>query len=198
MRINPLDIMLQLIDACEFMLLKNILIGNSSINPDFIWVEYDESRKLNVKILNTIESATSDLSHCINKNKMYWSPEILSKYNHKMYYIDPDIQIPQCVTNSKSVKEFKRYDTRPSTLSSVYSLGLILYYIAMNEDPYVGPRVFADERPPHIHEVNMNLSKLIWTATEPDIKARPTLYEWKNQVVYARKNYNKKYSCILL
>ena len=123
---------------------------------------------------------------------------MISKYNHKMYYSDPDVQIPQCVMNYKSTKGFKRYDTRPSTLSSVYSLGLILYYIAMNEDPYVGHRTFADERPYRMHELNIKLSKLIWTATDPDITARPTLQEWKKQIVAAATNYNKKYSCVLL
>jgi len=198
LKINPLDIMMQLIEACEFMLSKNMLVGQSSIDPDFIWIEYDESQKLHVRILNTIEASSTDILDSIHKNKVYWSPEMISKYNHKMFYSDNEIQIPQCVMNYKSAREFKRYDTRPSTLSSVYSLGLILYYITMNEDPFVGHRVCADERPLRMYEINMNVSKLVWSATEQDIKMRPTLQEWKKQIVAAATNYNKKYSCVLL
>jgi len=196
MKINPLDIILQLIEACEFMLSKNMLVGQSSIDPDFIWIEYDESQKLHVRILNTIEASSTDILDSIHKNKVYWSPEMISKYNHKMFYSDNEIQIPQCVMNYKYAKEFKRYDTRPSTLSSVYSLGLILYYIAMKEDPFVGHRVFANNRPLRMDEINAKLMVLIWNATEPDIKMRPTLQEWKKQIIAAK--IKNKYSCVLL
>ena len=71
LKINPLDIMMQLIEACEFMLSKNMLVGQSSIDPDFIWIEYDESQKLHVRILNTIEASSTDILDSIHKNKVY-------------------------------------------------------------------------------------------------------------------------------
>ena len=41
----------------------------------------------------------------------------------------------------------KRYDTRPSTISAVYSLGLILYFIIARHESFIGTRVNVCEKP---------------------------------------------------
>ena len=200
-RMNHLDIMLQLIDACEFMLSTHMLTGQTCINPDFIWVEYDETNKFHVKLINTVDTTTTNICDYIHHDKNYWAPEILSKYSNIMFYSDmknDDVHpiLQTHITKHKSQKVFKRYDTRPSTISIVYSLGLILYFIATNKDPYDGHRTTPTDRP-YMLEMNLTLSKLIWNATEPDVKVRPTLQDWKQQITTISKSYTNK-SCILM
>ncbi len=197
-KINHLDIILKLIDACEFMLANNMSFGQSNINPDLIWIEYDSSNNLQVRLLNTFESMGKDIYGCVFCDNHYWSPELISKYNHIKYYdSEPD---PMYIIDTihadfiEQHKPLKRYNTRPSTLSSVYSLGLILYFITNNEDPFIGTRVHPYDRPYEStsNDKHPNISTLIRNVTNPDIKERPTMQEWKVQIInnYTKPNMN--------
>ena len=52
-------------------------------------------------------------------------------------------------------------------------------------DPYVGSRIHVDERPDLI-KISPLYNKIIWTATHPDPKDRPTLKEFREMVVIIR------------
>jgi hypothetical protein len=177
-KIHNLDILLSLIDTYEFMLSNNISFCQSNINPDRIWVEYDASNNIHVRVLNTHETMAYGCDSC---NRNYWSPELIGKYNHVNYY-DHD-------SNSDQQKSLKRYNTRPSTLSSVYSLGLILYFLTYKDDPFTDIRNPYD-RPTELTNGNIRISSLIRNATTPDIKERPTMQDWKTQIIDSRKKTN--------
>jgi hypothetical protein len=180
-KMHNLDIMLNLIDTYEFMLSNNISFGQSNINPDLIWVEYDASHNIHFRVLNTLESMAYG---CGSTDKNYWSPELIGKYNHVNYY---DTAETTAVTKQKSLK---RYNTRPSTLSSVYSLGLILYFLTYKDDPFTELRLDPYDRPTESANGNGRISALIRSATTPDIKERPTMQEWKTQIIDSRKKTN--------
>ena len=93
-------------------------------------------------------------------------------------------------TQIKKQRTLKRYDTRPSTLSTVYSLGLIMYFIITATDPYVGSRIHVDERP-NLTKMSPLYNKIIWIATHPDPKDRPTLKEFRVMVIAARTPKSK-------
>jgi hypothetical protein len=113
---------------------------------------------------------------------IYLSPELLGKRNHLMYMTNKDSLETHPQVQKRS--SLNRYDTRPSTLSSVYSIGLVLYFVVNNADPYEGSRIHVDERP-HLSGTPTLYSKLIWIATN-DMKERPTLKEFREIVVNMR------------
>jgi hypothetical protein len=176
-RVNPLDLLLKLIDAYDVSLYNNKLLSQSHINPDLIWIDYDINNNIIVRLLDIMDynMANEDINET-----MYLSPELLGKRNNLMYYESSD-------THSQIQKRssLNRYDTRPSTLSSVYSLGLVLYFIIHNADPYEGSRINVNERP-HLIGTPTIYSKLIWIATNDNPKERPTLKEFREVVVNMR------------
>jgi hypothetical protein len=178
-RMNPLDILLKLIDACEDLLNKNRLLSQSHINPDLIWIDYDVHNNISVRLLDIMDYdvAKEDMNETI-----YLSPELLGKRNHLMYMTNKDSLETHPQVQKRS--SLNRYDTRPSTLSSVYSIGLVLYFVVNNADPYEGSRIHVDERP-HLSGTPTLYSKLIWIATN-DMKERPTLKEFREIVVNMR------------
>jgi hypothetical protein len=156
-----IDILLQLIDACEYMLKNNLMVSQSCLNPDLIWID-NYSNTLRARIIYTQGVNVRD-------DIMYWSPELLSKYKYVNYY---DVKKQTCL---------KRYDTRPSTLSSVYSLGLILYFIEAKENPFENcARVDVYQRP-YTSELNTTVANIILMTTD-DIKERPTITELRDYI----------------
>lgn len=175
--IKPVDILLQLIDACDYLLTNNKILSQSHINPDLIWVEYDHDQKITVKFIDTLDFSV--MTDICGQGTMYLSPELLGKQNHVTFYAEESNHINKQTS-------LKRYDTRPSTISSVYSLGLVMYFMVTNEDPYVGCRIHVSERP-HLGHVNHVYSKLIYIATNPDPKHRPTLKEFRELIMDSGK-----------
>lgn len=162
-----LELLLRLIDIYEFLLSKNRLLSPSHINPDLVWVDYDESGTIRIQLLDIV-NATPMYEH---NEKLYWSPEMLSKYSAVTYYnVDKQLSLKRC-------------DTRPSAMSTVYSLGLILYFIISAEDPFYDSRVNVNERPPSLLLINPLYGRLIFIATHHDPKQRPTLSEWRETVL---------------
>jgi hypothetical protein len=161
-KLNPFDILLQLIDACEFMLANNMMPSQSCINPELIWIDVGSS-KLHARIIYTM---------CVNArdDKMYWAPELLSKYKHIEYY---DI--------SKQ-SSLRRCDTRPSSISCVYSLGLILYFMSTGTDPFdcEHSRVDAYARP-FVATLNPRIAEIV-TLTTNEAKERPTIKELRESI----------------
>lgn len=179
-RMNPLDLLLKLIDSCEDSLHKNRLLSQSHINPDLIWIDCDANNKTSVQLLDIMDY---DLAKEDINETMYLSPELLGKRNHLMYMANTDsLELYPQVQKRSSLN---RYDTRPSTLSSVYSLGLVLYFIVNKRDPYEGSRVYVDERP-RLTDTPPVYSKLIWIATNANPQERPTLKELREIVINAR------------
>lgn len=179
-RMNPLDLLLKLIDACEDLLNKNRLLSQSHINPDLIWIDYDVHNNISVRLLDIMDYdvANEDINESI-----YLSPELLGKRNHLMYIKSSNSLETHPQVQKRS--SLNRYDTRPSTLSSVYSIGLVMYFIVNNTDPYEGSRIHANERPRLIDTPTV-YSKLIWIATNDNPKERPTLKEFREIVINTR------------
>jgi len=180
----PVDIILQLIDAYNFMLTNNILLTQTSINPDCIWVEYDSYGKLSVRAINTLETLASDYCGTVDVNKRYWSAELIRKFDQVTYYNNNEGFDDESPPNNiklilHSTNQLTRYNTRPSTLSTVYSLGLVLYFIATNEDLFHEQTVHAFDHIFIKNTVNPWLVRHIRTAIESDISKRPTMNEWK-------------------
>ena len=204
--IKPLEIILQLISAYEYMLSNNMVLPCFSMNPDYIWIQYDESGKQQVLVINVFENILMDkCDYCVNSNKNYWSPETLGKYNHIMYYSDNS-------SNSEKINEFKinlkskikksssvvaRDYSRNSTIGSVYSLGLILYFMILHKDPFEEHRLHEDDTP-DFTDINENndLIKIIKFATITDVVERPTLLEFKDFIVQKMvSKYSRYFSC---
>jgi hypothetical protein len=182
--IKPLDLMLRLIDLYDDLLTKNKLLSQSFINPDLIWITNDHQ----VKAISTLElSIVSEHSETL-----YWSPELVGKYNSMHFYNMSNLDDEHNVKAIQIKKQntLARYDTRPSTMSCVYSLALVLYFIVTNQDPYVGSRPNAYARP-ELTMVNPLFSRLIWLATDPDIRQRPTLKDWRKLVEYSMVSSSK-------
>jgi hypothetical protein len=184
-RLNPIQIMMQLIDGYEFLLNNHMLTGQSNINPDSIWIEQDDSGNMIAFIINTVESMT--MGEYDSTNTAYWSPEMLSKYNHAAYYdTTPSIQ--------SLTSRLKRYDTRPSTISTVYSLGLILYFIVARHEPFIGTRVNVYEKP-FMHFIHdERIKKHILIAIDSDVRERPTLQQFRD-IIDPKKSTT---GCIIL
>lgn len=170
-RIHPIDIMLQLIDAYEFMLKNNLMMGQSNVNPDCIWIERSSSGTIHPYVMDTLETVIDNRYRTIDDNRRYWSSEYISEYNHLM-----------CYSDGSRKPNLTRRDTKPTPISIVYSLGLVLYFIVEHHDPYHEIRIHADERPNFKVNCNERYRRLIYSATEPDIKKRPTLKEWKEML----------------
>jgi hypothetical protein len=165
--LSHIELLLKLIEIYEFVLSKNRLLSPSHINPDLVWIDYDELGGIRVQILDLVNS-NPVYDH---NEKLYWSPEMLSKYTAVTYYnVDRQLSLKRC-------------DTRPSTMSTVYSLGLLLYFIISAEDPFVGSRVNVNERPPSLLWINPTYGRLIFIATHHDPKQRPTLSEWRDTIL---------------
>ena len=176
--ISAVDILLQVIDALLFMSKNRMLDGNTNINPDFIWVDYDIDGKIVVSVIDTMETVIEERYRIANENKQYWSAECLKEH---IIFCDEQTQpILRKTTLS-------RMDTVPSSFSLVYSLGLVLYFISQNHDPYEdGVRIYPDERPNLIgHLNNRKVASLVWVATEPDTRNRPSLVEFRKLVMDA-------------
>ena len=172
-RLNPIQTLLQLIDGYEFLLNNHMLTNQSNINPDYIWIEPGEK----AFVINTIESMTNEKM----LSTTFWSPEMLSKYNHAAFYDDAPEGQHASVNNLAS--KLKRYDTRPSTISTVYSLGLVLYFIVAKREPFEGTRVNVYEKP-HMHCINdERMKQYILTAIDPDARERPTLQQYREYLL---------------
>ena len=180
-RIQPIAVILQLIEIYEFMLSSNMLIGKSNVNPDNIWVEREHNGKLKISVLYTAESII-DNKFRNNSGRKYWSAETMNEYNNITYYNDGSTTKPMLTRN----------DTRPSPISLVYSLGLILYFMVEGHDAFEEHRIDVYETPHLSRRVNPFIARLIYSATTPDYKLRPSLAEWKQQIMY------KKSACVII
>ena len=188
LRIDPLDLLLKLIDTCENLLISNKLFSQAHINPDLIWIDSDNNNQnLIVKLLDILDCETA---YEARSETIYLSPELLRKRNNLLNL--NSIVSDNYLTNIQINKQMslKRYDTRPSTLSTVYSLGLVLYYIVMAKDPYEVYRIHIDERP-DLANVPSLIAKIIWAATYTDPKDRPTLKEFRDIIIVMRNPKSK-------
>jgi hypothetical protein len=173
-RIRPIDIMLQLIDTYEFMLANDRMVGQSNVNPDCIWIERNSSGEVKVYVMDTLETIIDHKYRVVdNNNKQYWSSEYIHEYNNLILY-DSDIIRKPSLT---------RFDTKPTPISIVYSLGLVLYFIVQHHDPYPDGRLHSDERPFFHSHFNERYIKYVHSATEPDRRKRPTLRDWKDSLL---------------
>ena len=164
--ITPIKLLLRLVDVYEYLMSRNRLLSPSHINPDLIWIDFDAEGTIQIQLLDIANANPI----CEHNEKLYWSPEMLSKYSAVAYYnIDKQLTLKRC-------------DTRPSAMSTVYSLGLVLYFIVSGKDPFEGSRVNVYERPPSLLSFNPIYGKLIWIATNSDPKQRPTLAEWRTTI----------------
>jgi hypothetical protein len=186
-QMNPIQIMMQLIDGYEFLLNNHMLTGQSNINPESIWVEQDDGGNMIAFVINTVESMTNDKS----LNTTYWSPEMLSKYNHAAFYNDTPEGHYESINSLAS--KLTRYDTRPSTISAVYSLGLVLYFIVAEREPFVGTRVNVYEKPPMYYIHDEHMKRNIFTALDSDVRERPTLQQYREYLLDANISY-----CVIL
>ncbi len=200
---DPIQTIIQLIETHEFMLSNNMLLGHSSINPDNVWVEFDEHGKQCVYVINTLDMLT-DAYICLDKK--YLSPEYINKYNNHIYYRDVDqshvIDLDYSGGTLQIKKETKptlnRYNTRPSTFTSVYSLGLILYFMAYKEDPFTDQRTYSQKEPYLNNRDEGSLYyKCIKCAVHQDVSQRSTLTDWKEFINEQNKRQKifKKYLC---
>jgi hypothetical protein len=179
-RMNPVDILLKLIDACEDLLNTNRLLSQSHINPDLIWIDYDANNNITLRLLDIMDY---DVAKEDVNETMYLSPELLGKRNHLMYVKSSNLLETHPQVQKRS--SLNRYDTRPSTLSSVYSIGLVFYFIVHNSDPYEGSRIHVEERP-RLTGTSPLYSKIIWIATNHNPKERPTLKEFREIITPLR------------
>ena len=162
--------------------------------------------------INTLETLAVNYYGTVDdSDKNYWSPELLGKYNHATFYAN-DFAIahelknangiqPQGSLNSNSMTKLKRYNTRPSTLSCVYSLGLVFYFIVAKHDPFHEKRIHVLDRPEIDvikYSINPIFAKRIWTATEPELNNRPTMNDWKESILGDLNADLSKRTCILL
>ncbi len=178
-RVKPIAMILELIQIYEFMISKNMLIGQSNINPDNIWVEREDNGHLKIYVLYTLESRI-ECQFRTNTCKKYLPSEIVKE---QIRILDNELTKPKLT----------RIDTRATPINVVYSLGLILYFIVSGKDAFDHYRFDPFEKPFIGNGVNALVSKLITSATEPDYKNRPSLSEWKKQMTE-----RKSAACIML
>jgi hypothetical protein len=177
-QINPLELLATMIVLYDELLSSNKITNQSFINPDLIWITKDHR----VKVIYTW-----DMEPISDHNvKLYWSPELLSKHTKQMY-ANLDAGIQKQVT-------LKRYDTRPSTMSCVYSLGLVFYFMVTGNDPYDGHRIDVYDRP-DMTLMNPTYARLICNATKHDVKERPTMKAWLEMVQGTEMNVK---SCVII
>jgi hypothetical protein len=172
--LTPVQTLLQLIDGYEFLLNNHLLTNQSNINPDYIWIDPDENT---VFVINTIEAMT-------NEKKLittFWSPEMLSKYNHAAFYDDTVEGNYESINTLAS--KLKRYHTRPSSSSTVYSLGLVMYFICAKIEPFEGTRVYVYEKPPMHFVHNERMKNDILIAINSDVSERPTLQQYREYLL---------------
>ena len=170
-RFRPIDIILQLIDTYEFMLANDRMVGQSNVNPDSIWIDRNSSSgEVKVYVMDTLETTIDHRYRIVDHNKQYWSTEYIREYT-SIHYYNTDLTRKPTLT---------RFDTKPTPISIVYSLGLILYFIVYHCDPYPDGRIHAEDRPLLTTHLN---DRYIHSATEPDRRKRPTLREWKDSLL---------------
>lgn len=177
------DIILQLIDAYDFMMTNNMLVGQPNINPDCIWIERNLSGEIKVYVMDVLETIIHDRYRITDDNQQYWSSEYINEY-HNINYYNIDYQYKPILT---------RCDTRLPCKNIVYSLALILYFIVEHKDPYPEGRVIPVDRPYFSADCNAKYKTYIMFATEPNIIKRPSLNEWKRIL----KKHNATHRCIV-
>ena len=165
-QVKPIAIMLELIRIYEFMLYNNMLIGQSNINPDNIWIEREQNGHLKIFVLYTLESHVQ-CQFRTNTCKEYLPSEIINEHMNILY----------------NESKLTRIDTRVTSINIVYSLGLVLYFIVRGRDAFDRYRINPFEKPLMGHDMNALMSKLIISATDTDYKHRPSLSEWKKQMI---------------
>jgi len=187
---TPNDIMLQIISACEFMVANNLITNQTNINPNNIWIQYNEHGKLCAYVMYNFENAIeeNETTHLDERTKNYWAPEILKKHNNARFFEDQETII-------RSISVLKRRNTTQSTLQIVYSLGLILYFIVYKEDAF--PELRIDETDwPQFHHKNKYTDN-IKLAIHPEAKDRMALTQWSIMLQTSPKVsiFKKIYNC---
>jgi hypothetical protein len=178
-RVKPIAIILELIQIYEFMIANNMLVGQSNINPDNIWVEREPNGHLKVFVLYTMETSI-ECQFRTNTCKKYLPSETIKEHH-------------SILNNEFTKPKFTRADTRATPISIVYSLGLVLYFIAAGHDAFDRYRLDPFEKPFVGDSMNALVSKLIMSATEPDYTNRPSLTEWKLKMMETKKS-----ACIIM
>ena len=119
--ISPIDIMLQIICACEFMISHGALSSQTYICPKTIWIEFSD--KPRVYIMDICEHKIDEKQDYLH-TRSYWAPEVLVSFNNKNFY-DRDVSKSEI---TKMTSTLKRYNTRPSTITITYTLINIVFY----------------------------------------------------------------------
>ena len=178
-RMKPVAMILELIQIYEFMISENMLVGQSNINPDNVWVEREPNGQLKIFVLYTMESHVK-CPWRTNSHSEYLPSEVINEHMNLIY-------------NDDTKPKLTRNDARATPINVVYSLGLILYFVVSGYDAFDGYRIDPFEKPLIRNGTNPLVSKLIMSATEPDYKHRPSLYEWKQQMTE-----HKQFACIMM
>ena len=178
-RVKPVAMILELIQIYEFMISKNMLVGQSNINPDNIWVEREHNGHLKIFVLYTLESHI-ECAFRTNGCREYLPSEIISEHINILY-------------NDDVKPKLTRIDSRITPINVTYSLGLILYFIVRGYDAFDRGRFDPGEKPFIGSDMNAFVAKLIVSATEPDYVNRPSLSEWKKQMTE-----RKSPTCIMM
>ncbi len=190
--ITHIDILLQLIKSYELLLGKNNLIPLIDINPDLIWIDYNNDYTVKIQILDVLNNMpVYNYDH-----KIYWSPEVLGEYLNNIYSNINSVNNIRPINNlnQTNINKLNRVNTRRSSLNVIYSIGLVFYFIIKGKDPFHGYRIYNND---HLvlTDIKPLYKEIISIATNNDPKNRPTLSEWHNTIINLNSQ-KKKYFCL--
>lgn len=206
--LDPIPTMMRLIDGYEQLIEYHVIVGHSTVNPDCIWIEPDQTGRMCSYVINTMESymqvstptagfVDNNISVSSLSDRTFWPPEILGKYNHRVFFSDgEDERTIARLTSTIRVRPFNRSNTRSSAITIVYSLGLVMFYMITKSPPFDGTRLDVDERPAMCMIENSRHRKIIEIAINADPKHRPTLAEFRDIINPA--NIDFKQNCVIL
>ena len=165
------DIILQIIDGYNFLIKNRLILSECSINPKYIWVEYNKHGKLGVYIFNTLEHLSINNFGTVAYDKKYWSPELTNRYSN---YLSMSTDI-----KTVNTPKMRRTNTCVSNISCVYSIGLIIYFITSRQEPLT----ININRPILTSIVNEDFRECIFLSTEERVDDRISIDELKSRVL---------------
>ncbi len=165
------DIILQIIDGYNFLIKNRLILSECSINPKYIWVEYNKHGKLGVYIFNTLEHLSTNNFGTVAYDKKYWSPELTNRYSN---YLSMSTDI-----KTVNTPKMRRTNTCVSNISCVYSIGLIIYFITSRQEPLT----ININRPILTSIVNEDFHDCIFLSTEERVDDRISIDELKSRVL---------------
>lgn len=165
------DIILQIIDGYNFLIKNRLILSECSINPKYIWIEYNKHGKLSVYVINTLEHLSTNNFGTVAYDKKYWSPELTNRYSN---YLSMSTDI-----KTVNTPKMRRTNTCVSNISCVYSIGLIIYFITSRQEPLT----ININRPILTSIVNEDFHDCIFLSTEERVDDRISIDELKSRVL---------------